>query len=174
MATTYKESKWVAGVSNVLTHMITHNGVDDVVKLANKLYETRDIVALINAIETKTQLRHSKNEAQSVTIQYKALWEAMESSALSKCMILLAYRNLGQALWDLERQLDQIDNDSEQQQLGDFARLYLVKELDFATRPRHARHSSRTTTSRYSDTERQASFQLMKSRARRDWSRHKE
>ncbi|THX58606.1 hypothetical protein D6D06_02798 [Aureobasidium pullulans] len=125
MATTYKESKWVAGVSNVLTHMITHNGVDDVVKLANKLYETRDIVALNNATKTKTQLRHSKNQAQSVTIQYKALWGVMESSALSKCMILLAYRNLGQALWDLEEQLDQIDNDSEQQQLGDFARLYL-------------------------------------------------
>ena len=54
MATTYKESKWVAGVSNVLTHMITHNGVDDVVKLANKLYETRDIVALNNATKIKT------------------------------------------------------------------------------------------------------------------------
>ncbi|KEQ85064.1 hypothetical protein M438DRAFT_405374 [Aureobasidium pullulans EXF-150] len=125
ITTTYKDTKWVAGISNVLTHMFTHNCVDDVVRLANKLYETRDIVALNNATKTKTQLRHSKDEARSVAIQYKALWEAMESSALSKCMILLAYRNLGQALWDLERQLDQIDNDSEQQQLGDFARLYL-------------------------------------------------
>ncbi|CAC9895815.1 unnamed protein product [Aureobasidium pullulans] len=125
MATTYKESKWVAGVSKVLTHMITHNGVDDVVKLTNKLYETRDIVALNNATKTKTQLRYSKDEAQSVAVQYKALWEAMESSALPKCMTLLANRNLGQALRDLERQLDQIDDDSGQQQLGDFARLYL-------------------------------------------------
>ncbi|TIA18179.1 hypothetical protein D6C80_03577 [Aureobasidium pullulans] len=125
MTTTYKETKWIARVSNVLTHMFTHNGVDDVVKLANKLYETRDIVALNNATKTKTQLRYSKDEAQSVAVQYKALWEAMESSALSKCMILLANRNLGQALWDLERQLDQIDDDSGQQQLGDFARLYL-------------------------------------------------
>ncbi|THY32499.1 hypothetical protein D6D01_02584 [Aureobasidium pullulans] len=116
------EIKWIA---NVLTHMFTHNGVNDVVELANKLYETRDIVALNNVTKTKTQLRHSKDEAQSVAVQYKALWEAMESSALSKCMILLAYRNLGQALWDLERQLDQIDDDSGQQQLGDFARLYL-------------------------------------------------
>lgn len=121
----HKDTKWVAGVSNVLTHMFTHKCVDDVVKLANKLYETRDIVALNNATKTKTQLRHSKDEAQSVAVQYKALWEAMERSALSKCMILLAYRNLGQALWDLERQLDQIDDNSGQQQLGDFARLYL-------------------------------------------------
>ncbi|THV92694.1 hypothetical protein D6D25_09473, partial [Aureobasidium pullulans] len=125
MTTTYKESKWSAGVSNVLAHMFTHNGDDDVVKLANKLYETRDIVALNNATKTKAQLRYSKGEAQSVAVQYKALWEAMESSALSKCMILLANRNLGQALWDFERQLDQIDDDSGQQQLGDFARLYL-------------------------------------------------
>ncbi|CAD0032231.1 unnamed protein product [Aureobasidium pullulans] len=121
----HKDTKWVAGVSNVLTHMFTHKCVDDVVKLANQLYETRDIVALNNATKTKTQLRHSKDEAQSVAVQYKALWEAMERSALSKCMILLAYRNLGQALWDLERQLDQIDDNSGQQQLGDFARLYL-------------------------------------------------
>ncbi|THX38986.1 hypothetical protein D6D10_04648, partial [Aureobasidium pullulans] len=120
MTTTYKETKWSAGVSNVLAHMFTHNGVDDVVKLANKLYETRDIVALNNATKTKAQLRYSKGEAQSVAVQYKALWEAMQSSALSKCMILLANRNLGQAPW-----LDQIDDDYEQQRLGDFARLYL-------------------------------------------------
>ncbi|THW16628.1 hypothetical protein D6D24_04332 [Aureobasidium pullulans] len=125
ITTTYKDTKWVAGVSNVLTHMFTHNCVDDVVKLAKKLYETRDIVALNNATKTKTQLRHSKDEAQSVAVQYKALWEAMKSSALSKCMILLAYHNLGQTLWDLERQLDQIGDNSGQQQLGDFARLYL-------------------------------------------------
>ncbi|TIA30131.1 hypothetical protein D6C79_09748 [Aureobasidium pullulans] len=84
ITTTYKDTKWVAGVSNVLTHMFTHNCVDDVVKLAKKLYETRDIVALNNATKTKTQLRHSKDEAQSVAVQYKALWEAMKSSALSK------------------------------------------------------------------------------------------
>lgn len=105
--------------------MFTHNCVDDIVKLVRKLYETKDIVALNNTTKTKTQLRHPKDEAQSVAIQYKALWEAMESSALSKCMTLLAYRNLGQALWDLEKQLDQINHDSERQQLGDFARLYL-------------------------------------------------
>jgi len=170
MAITYKESKWVAGVSNVLTHMITHNGVDDVVKLANKLYETRDIVALNNATKTKTQLRYSKDEAQSVAVQYKALWEAMESSALSKCMILLANRNLGQALRDLERQLDQIDDDSGQQQLGDFARLYLENRSQ-GTRLRdtpETLHSLLNTTSKYSDTANRASFQPTKSRPRRD------
>ncbi|TIA03778.1 hypothetical protein D6C82_01515, partial [Aureobasidium pullulans] len=154
MATTYKESKWVAGVSKVLTHMITHNGVDDVVKLTNKLYETRDIVALNNATKTKTQLRYSKDEAQSVAVQYKALWEAMESSALPKCMTLLANRNLGQALRDLERQLDQIDDDSGQQQLGDFARLYLENRSQ-GTRLRdtpETLHSLLNTTSKYSDT----------------------
>ncbi|THV71898.1 hypothetical protein D6D28_04106 [Aureobasidium pullulans] len=113
MAITYKESKWVAGVSNVLTHMITHNGVDDVVKLANKLYETRDIVALNNATKTKTQL--SNGELCTLEVH-----------------ILLANRNLGQGLRDLERQLDQIDDDSGQQQLDStFLAQYYLEVLGY-------------------------------------------
>ena len=38
MTTTYKETKWSAGVSNVLTHMFTHNGVEEIDEEAAKVY----------------------------------------------------------------------------------------------------------------------------------------
>ncbi|KAH0154058.1 hypothetical protein KCU67_g9212, partial [Aureobasidium melanogenum] len=51
-------------------------------------------------------------------------WDAQESTGMSKIRELLAYHDLGQALHDLESQLDQI-NLVPESRLGPFARLYL-------------------------------------------------
>lgn len=108
---TFEKTSWLNGMTKVLTHMFTRTCVDNMVNIADDLYNNRDVIALNNATKTKVQLNNTEDELiRSVVVRYKTLWDAMENCALSDCKVLLAYYELGMALGNLELQLDQIDN----------------------------------------------------------------
>ncbi|KAH0122679.1 hypothetical protein KCU67_g17941, partial [Aureobasidium melanogenum] len=107
----YVNSSWAIGLNDVITRMFTYDGVDDLVRLLQDLYRTKDAIAINNATKSKASLKANDTDAPAcdVVLRFKELWDAQESTGMSKIRELLAYHDLGQALHDLESQLDQIN-----------------------------------------------------------------
>lgn len=120
------ETTYAIGLNDIITRMFTHDGVEDLVRLLQDLYRTKGVIAINNATKSKANLKANQTDisASDVVLRFKDLWDAQESSVMSKIKELLAYHGLEQALYDLEAQFDQIGLVPEKQ-LGSFAHLYL-------------------------------------------------
>ncbi|KAG9648840.1 hypothetical protein KCU64_g9653, partial [Aureobasidium melanogenum] len=84
--------------------MFAYDGIDDLVRLLQDLYRTKDAIAVNNATKSKASLGANDTDAPAcdVALRFKDLQDAQETTGAH----------------DLESQLDQ-------KQLGAFARLYL-------------------------------------------------
>lgn len=78
----HKTSGWAAGITGILEHMFSYESVDDLVRLANELYRTKDTIAVNQATKTQADVRKIKSPVRIVAQRYKALWSAIESSTM--------------------------------------------------------------------------------------------
>jgi len=111
-------------MTGILEHMFSYESIDDLVRLANELYRTKDTIAVNRATKTQADIRKIKSPVRVVAQRFKALWSAIESSTMSQCREIFAYYDLGLALHELETQLDQVD-EVPHDQLEGLAREYL-------------------------------------------------
>ncbi|KAG9597710.1 hypothetical protein KCU77_g4177, partial [Aureobasidium melanogenum] len=94
--------------------------------MLNDLHRIKEIIAINNATKTQQSLRYVKDQAGEVAVRSKGLWTTAESAALSQSRELFAYHDLGVAIFELEAELDQIDQVPLDQR-GDLARKYLAR-----------------------------------------------
>ena len=120
----HENAGWAAGMTGILEHMFSYESVDDLVRLANELYRTKDTIAVNRAAKTLADVRKIKSPVRIVAQRFKALWSAIESSTMSQCREISAYYDLGLSLQELEAQLDQVDK-VPHDQLEGLAREYL-------------------------------------------------
>ncbi|KAH0166565.1 hypothetical protein KCU67_g4240, partial [Aureobasidium melanogenum] len=118
-------SSWAEGLTGVVHQSFSYESVNDLVKLLDDLYHSKQTIALNNGTKTQQSLRLVEDQAREVAVGFKVLWGVTESAALSQSRELFAYHDLGLAILKLEAELDQMDR-VPSDQLGDLTRKYLA------------------------------------------------